>query len=344
MENVADFDQARVERMRWNPGDEFRGKPVTSVRMVAEGIEIVKARGLEGSGGVWLSPERNAQVPDVARSPDGWYPDGIRFAIPVLVFQEEFERHWKRLGQSNRDVVENLRVIRNLMIDYEPDAWEAITGRMIMCGKSRSRREKTFFIQNRSRYVSVEASSGNPMVPDFHVMVKARLGGREGGEDAPVRYYLVRLEDYDPGEFGMVIDPQTAIPWSSPNERFDERLLRLLAASEDSNGWNEVLDAPCSPATRSWMTSNRWEVPFEKARRNVVNDLMGGQGLLGLRDEHKRVYAQIVDLGDPDETTVIWPAVGRFEGTPHLVSRRGYEALREERGECFLENLWDWQP
>ena len=55
----------------------------------AEGI--LRVTPVRGGEGLWLSPERNAQVPECLRLPTGWYSGEVEWSRVFLSFPEVFQ-------------------------------------------------------------------------------------------------------------------------------------------------------------------------------------------------------------------------------------------------------------
>ncbi|WP_348652008.1 hypothetical protein [Rhizobium sp. 007] len=124
-------------------------------------------------GGFALTAERNAGVPVLLRSSDGYYEEDCAWAAVAIAFPEIFTDLEKRHAD------ETLR-------HYYPDAWEEIHGKMLEAGQSRGKDRRRFERENADRWVVVSAVLSTHR-PGF-VECVARLGGRHDGEQ---RRYLV---------------------------------------------------------------------------------------------------------------------------------------------------------
>jgi len=94
---------------------------VLAVEAVADGIlDVMCARG----DGIWLSAERNAQIPERLRQEDGWYGEEVAFAIPTLVFADAFRA---RAGAWGDRVICHARY---LLEDLYPTAWRTLAGQL----------------------------------------------------------------------------------------------------------------------------------------------------------------------------------------------------------------------
>jgi len=71
---------------------------VQQERVLAPGIVQVHTA---GHGGIWLSPERQAQLPEWARQIEGaycpkpqWWEEDCEMSVPILVFYAEIGQHF----------------------------------------------------------------------------------------------------------------------------------------------------------------------------------------------------------------------------------------------------------
>lgn len=178
-----------------------------TVREIAPGILDVSTA---GHGGIRLSPERNALVPDYMRNPSGWYEEDIEWAIPAVVFPEAFQqasgKNWTpRKPSPIRHAIKTLR-------DWRPEAYERWFKETIPPGVSFKKEEAAFKERHKHDYVVLAAwGSWHPKVPEGFVGVFAGRGGRlpTGGYPEDVAYFMVPEEEYDArGPFGFVVDPE----------------------------------------------------------------------------------------------------------------------------------------
>lgn len=85
----------------------------------------------ESDGGILLSPERNAEIPEAFRNEDGWYGNGETAVIVDLTFPEEGEE-----DSAFPDIA------RRHLKDHYPAEWEAMTGETL--DPSESYRKRLF--------------------------------------------------------------------------------------------------------------------------------------------------------------------------------------------------------
>jgi hypothetical protein len=75
-------------------------------------------------GGIWLSPERQAAVPDYMRSADAWYEEDCDWAVPFVVFERDIRSHctdeYTQYTQKVFATGQHLDTLRN----WRPDDYE----------------------------------------------------------------------------------------------------------------------------------------------------------------------------------------------------------------------------
>lgn len=140
-------------------------------------------------GGFHLVAARNQRVDPLLRNRDGWYEEDGEWAKVALTFPELF---------TDREREGATRLLRN----FEPDAWEAIHGVVLLPGESRVKDERQFRLDHAGDWIVVAAlrSVSHP----GQVECSAALGGDRKAQ--PRRHFLVPSDDYDAGRFGFVID------------------------------------------------------------------------------------------------------------------------------------------
>jgi len=161
---------------------------------IVDGIQSVST---PSHGGIKLSRERNAQVPDYMRCKSGWYEEDCNWAIPVCVFAEEFSKAMPSLVKDDCHL--------KCLLTWHPDAYEKFTGKMIEPGKSFKRDEKIFRETHENDFVVISAMSSKShtgMVECFATLGGKRMAGFHGG-----RTFLVPDDEYNAHNcFGFVID------------------------------------------------------------------------------------------------------------------------------------------
>ncbi|WP_221969486.1 DUF7007 domain-containing protein [Rhizobium laguerreae] len=173
----------------------------------------VIAHSTASHGGFALEPNRNAAVPSMLRSGDGFYEEDCAWAAVAIAFPDLFTDYEKRHAD------ETLR-------QFYPEAWEAVRDTTLEPGQSRTKDRRQFDRDNADRWVVISAILSSHR-PGF-VECIATLGGRRssaGGQGVAERRYLVCEEHYDIGAFGFVIDehrdqryggPSSFIGWREP--------------------------------------------------------------------------------------------------------------------------------
>lgn len=143
-----------------------------------------------GHGGFHLSAERNAKVHPLLRDGGGWYEEDAAWAAVATAWPDLFT------GLEQRQAEETLR-------HSWPDAWEAIHGRALRPGESRTREAEAFARDHAQDWVAISAIYSDHH-PGFTEVVATRGGRRE--QQAEERRFLVPLAEYKVGSFGFVID------------------------------------------------------------------------------------------------------------------------------------------
>lgn len=89
-----------------NIGDHTPWGAAQTADTIAEGITHVTTA---SHGGIHLSPDRNALVPDYMKlgtfqrqGAEGWYEEDCDWCIPAIIFENEFRTH---AGFSGRDCI-----------------------------------------------------------------------------------------------------------------------------------------------------------------------------------------------------------------------------------------------
>jgi hypothetical protein len=126
----SDPRSSTIERSYFEITFQFIGPSANSLArwtLLAEGIRSVSTA---SHGGIKLSAERNAQMPDYMRNEDGWYEEDSEWAKVAVVFPDAF----------GADVVTAYGTLRN----WEPDAYEKFTGQALKPGDSYIRDQQMF--------------------------------------------------------------------------------------------------------------------------------------------------------------------------------------------------------
>lgn len=168
------------------------GTPWGSSQVATVYAEGVVSHSTASHGGFCLSPERNAKVPPSLRAADGCYEEDCAWTAVAIVFPELFTAYERRCAER-------------IMMNWEPDAFEAIFGRELQPGESREKDRRAFETRHAGDWIVVAARRSDRH-PGMTAVV-ATLGGqrRFGLEE---RRFLVRSEEYDGNGqgFGFVID------------------------------------------------------------------------------------------------------------------------------------------
>jgi hypothetical protein len=158
-------------------------------RELAPGIWTVSTA---GHGGIKLSRERNAAMPDHMRNEGGWYEEDCEWAKAAVVHPIGFQRVVN--GRTEFDIA--METLRN----WHPDQYERFTGAIIERGLSIVKDERLFKLENENNFV-VTAAWGDwaHWVPKGKVGVVAKRDS-----DKAEKWFLVDGNIY--GSRHFVID------------------------------------------------------------------------------------------------------------------------------------------
>ncbi len=154
-----------------------------------------------GHGGFHLSADCNAQVHPLLREAGGWYEEDAAWAAVATAWPDLFT------GLELRQAEETLR-------HSWPDAWEAIHGRALRPGESRTRDGEAFARDHATDWVVISA-----IYSDQHrgfTEVIATRGGRRDPQSEESRF-LVPSGEYKVGAFGFVIDEARHAVYDGPS-------------------------------------------------------------------------------------------------------------------------------
>lgn len=149
-------------------------------------------------GGIKLDRARNAAMPAALRIAGGWYEEDSEWARVAAAFPDLFTDYERRHADDT---------LRN----WYPDCWEAVHGRKLAPGESRTKDQLRFLADHASDWIVVSArtSAAHPGMVDC---VAARGGDYATPER---RRYRVPAGEYDHRPFGFVIDERR-------HQRFDD--------------------------------------------------------------------------------------------------------------------------
>lgn len=157
-------------------------------------------------GGFHLDAEHNAKVHPGLRTPGGWYEEDCAWAAVAQAFPELFTDYERRCADRT-------------ILDWHPDAWEAIHGKRLKPGESHEKDRRAFERDHASDWIVISA-----IRCDRHVDMTECVATLGGDRAAPEqRRYLVPSGEYHVGRFGFVIDqarhrlydgPSSIIGWN----------------------------------------------------------------------------------------------------------------------------------
>lgn len=141
-------------------------------------------------GGFKLDRVRNAAMHPALRIKGGWYEEDGDWARVAIGYPDLFTDREK----ANAD-----KTLR----DWEPDAWEAVHGRVLTAADSFTRDRERFQREHAGDWVVISALRSDRH-PGF-VETVATIGGRRDVSQS--RGWLVSADEYSAGRHGYVIDP-----------------------------------------------------------------------------------------------------------------------------------------
>lgn len=153
--------------------------------------EGVLCHSTAGHGGFQLAPEQNARVHPLLRSSSGFYEEDAEWAAVAQALPELCTAYERRLSDET---------LRN----HWPEAWEAIHGCALQPGESRERDRQAFERQHAGDWIVISAVSSDRF-PGF-VETTATPGAKRG-PGVECRRFLIPSVEYEPGQFGFVVDP-----------------------------------------------------------------------------------------------------------------------------------------
>lgn len=115
--------------------------PPQGTTIYAEGVV---AHTTAGHGGFKLSGNRNAQVHPMLRTQDAWYEEDSAWAAVAVAFPDLFT------GFEQRCAARTLK-------DWEPDAWETISGTRLAPGESHTKDRRAFDQQHANDWIVISA-------------------------------------------------------------------------------------------------------------------------------------------------------------------------------------------
>lgn len=174
---------------------------------VADGIATVFSE--RQRDGAWVSPERNAAIPEALRQDSGWYEGNASFVVK-MTFPDEFASQSRTQGLvagRRNDADYQYAHATSVVQRWYPFEYEAATGIEVPPENSPIKREELWRREHDSQQVSVQVYDD----PESRVMMNAvtTWGGRPGdfGTDAERVYRVYRDEYEEAGPYGLVIDP-----------------------------------------------------------------------------------------------------------------------------------------
>ncbi|ACM39471.1 MULTISPECIES: DUF7007 domain-containing protein [Rhizobium/Agrobacterium group] len=195
--------------------DRVQARMVCSTPWGASQMATIYAEGVvshvtAGHGGFQLSVERNSKVHPMLRAEGGWYEEDCAWSIVTFTYPQLFTSYERRSAE---------RQIK----DRWPEAWETMSGQVLVQGESHAKDRKAFDLAHADDWVVISALRSDHH-PGMTEMIATRGGKRDHHVDE--RRFLVPATEYEVGRFGFVIDearhaaydgPSSFVSWSGRN-------------------------------------------------------------------------------------------------------------------------------
>ncbi len=192
-------------------GDQSPWGTIDGVTDILPGMWFVST---PSHGGIKLSPERQAQIPEYLRTgkrsvPDtgkSWYEEDCEWAIPYAVFEAEL----KEKGRGIDGKLWTDEMHRKTLRTWYPDLYERFYGVTLKPGESEKRDEEVFYKEHAEDWLVICAwGDWYKDTPKGYVRVAAKKGGRSGS-GTEERLFYVKQETYRSRAFtSHVIDLDT---------------------------------------------------------------------------------------------------------------------------------------
>lgn len=154
-----------------------------------------------GHGGFHLSLERNMQIHPMLRAAGGWYEEDECWAIVAITFPDLFTGFEWRCAE---------RTIKNSW----PDAWETISGTVLLPGESREKDRRAFEKAHADDWIVISAITSQHE-SGFVEVIATRGGRRELRTEE--RRFLIPSQGYQVGPLGYVVDLAQHRPCDGPS-------------------------------------------------------------------------------------------------------------------------------
>jgi hypothetical protein len=150
-----------------------------------------------GHGGIWLSRERVAALPEwvnkatIFTGSRTWYEEDCDWCIPVVAFASEIEQLERVPGRSHCTGKQWVEFAKETLLHNHWRAYEEAFRTILTDGMSRSRDTFVFEAIHREHYLGASFTRTAETPPGYLVVT----GRRE--HDGSERYWLVKEEEYD---------------------------------------------------------------------------------------------------------------------------------------------------
>lgn len=155
-----------------------------------------------GHGGFKVYKNLNDLIPEPYRNDDGWYEEDSEWAKVAVSFPAYF---------SEREV----RLATETVKNWDPDAYEAVTGEVLADGESFKKDERLFKERHVNDWLVISAIGETNDDGEDHVRCVATIGGKLSRNEPDVGWieeehatFSVPPEEYrNRGRYGFAIDP-----------------------------------------------------------------------------------------------------------------------------------------
>jgi hypothetical protein len=174
---------------------------IQHVTVLADGVWSVDTA---GHGGLKLSRERQARMPEYMRRSAGWYEEDCEWSLPVCVMPDI-------KGHDGKDISE---IAKQTFRTWYPDEYERFYGVKILPGESLIRDEQEFYKAHENDWIGIAAagrSSIEPDVPEGMVKVWLKRGGRRNPKGEERTVYVTK-EEYDTRGQHAYVHPKEEVP------------------------------------------------------------------------------------------------------------------------------------
>jgi hypothetical protein len=183
--------------------------PSQTERVIADGITLYTTA---SHGGILLSPERNARVPEYMRNSSGWYEEDCEMMVPWLVFEADVRAWADKTDWTTGDF--QMKCAHESVRNRDPDSYEKFYGVKLGPAESRARARQAFAEKDKNDWIVTTAWGDWAVgVPAGMIGVCASKGfdhGQADRQQKPEKWFILPKAEYyeylNSGAIGFVID------------------------------------------------------------------------------------------------------------------------------------------